>query len=296
MQRRGLHGCNLRFHPTGASPGRGERPPPGAVIHVRRGSLPGPGRGTGWLDGDRDDGSSGSNVQHRYSNCCTYENGRNGENSGNGGQDPGRDRSHYTHVQQNERRESIPGKTTGEGVPAAVGVPVFPALLHMNRRNPRTRAEIPISARAGHNSVAATAVHLLHIAAHLLHCCQSTPATMRRTSPRLRPTLRVLQGGGAYLCYDCLKKAKRPAMVQSLPGVLDHRTFERTKVELGRCDVCGMGKAVYRSRSTKSSPVAGFPMGNVLHPIRTLYNDSVMFQRFAAMGDQPIQCWKQANR
>ena len=233
MQRRGLHGCNLRFHPTGASPGRGERPPPGAVIHVRRGSLPGPGQGTGWLDDDQDDGSSGSNVQQ---------------------------------------------------------------LLHMNRRNPRTGAEIPILVLTRPYSVAATAVHLLHIAAHLLHCCQSTPATMRRTSPRLRPTLRVLQGGGAYLCYDCLKKAKRPAMVQSLPGVLDHRTFERTKVELGRCDVCGMGKAVYRSRSTKSSPVAGFPMGNVLHPIRTLYNDSVMFQHFAAMGDQPIQCWKQANR
>ena len=27
-----------------------------------------------------------------------------------------------------------------------------------------------------------------------------------------------------------------------------------------------------------------------------LYNDSVMFQRFVAVGDQPIQCWKQANR
>ena len=175
MQRRGLHGCNLRFHPTGASPGRGERPPPGAVIHVRRGSLPGPGRGTGWLDGDRDDGSSGSNVQHMYSNCCTYENGRNGENSGNGGQDPGRDRSRYTHVQQNERRESIPGKTTGEGVPAAVGVPVFPALLHMNRRNPRIRAERPILALTGHHSVAATAVHLLHIA-----------ATAANQPPRLR--------------------------------------------------------------------------------------------------------------
>jgi len=61
-----------------------------------------------------------------------------------------------------------------------------------------------------------------------------------------------LQGGGAYLCYDCLKKAKRPAMVQSLPGVLDHRTFERTKVELGRCDVCGTGKAVYRSREARA--------------------------------------------
>ena len=138
MQRRGLHGCNLRFHPTGASPGRGERPPPGAVIHVRRGSLPGPGQGTGWLDDDQDDGSSGSNVQQ---------------------------------------------------------------LLHMNRRNPRTGAEIPILVLTRPYSVAATAVHLLHIAVHLLHCCQSTPATMRRTSPSpcLRPMANVagLAGWGS---------------------------------------------------------------------------------------------------
>ena len=26
-----------------------------------------------------------------------------------------------------------------------------------------------------------------------------------------------------------------------LPGILDHRTFERAKVELGRCDLCGVG-------------------------------------------------------
>jgi len=62
-----------------------------------------------------------------------------------------------------------------------------------------------------------------------------------------RPTSSVRRGGGGvYLCYDCLITAKRPAKVQSLPGVLDHRTFTRTKVELGRCDVYGMGKAVYR--------------------------------------------------
>ncbi|MFA7073254.1 MAG: hypothetical protein WC138_12200 [Methanoculleus sp.] len=68
-----------------------------------------------------------------------------------------------------------------------------------------------------------------------------------------RPTSSVKRGGGgAYLCYDCLKKAKRPAKVQPLPGVLDHRTFTRTKVELGRCDVCGTGKAVYRSREAQA--------------------------------------------
>jgi hypothetical protein len=36
--------------------------------------------------------------------------------------------------------------------------------------------------------------------------------------------------------------------VRPLPGVLDPRTFGRVKIELGRCDVCGTGKAVYRSR------------------------------------------------
>ena len=39
--------------------------------------------------------------------------------------------------------------------------------------------------------------------------------------------------------HDCLSKAKRP-----LPGTLDHRTFERVKVEIGRCDICGERKAV----------------------------------------------------
>jgi len=49
-----------------------------------------------------------------------------------------------------------------------------------------------------------------------------------------------------------LKKGKRPAKVQPLPGVLDHRAFSRTKVELGRCDVCGTGKAIYRSREAQA--------------------------------------------
>ena len=67
-----------------------------------------------------------------------------------------------------------------------------------------------------------------------------------------RPTSSVKRGGGGkYLCYDCLRKAKRPAKVQPLPGVLDHRTFERVRTEIGRCDVCGAGKAVYRSREAR---------------------------------------------
>jgi hypothetical protein len=68
-----------------------------------------------------------------------------------------------------------------------------------------------------------------------------------------RPTSSMKRGGEKkYLCYDCLKAAKR-SRVQPLPGVLDHRTFTRTKVELGRCDICGEKRAVYRSRETRTS-------------------------------------------
>jgi len=41
-------------------------------------------------------------------------------------------------------------------------------------------------------------------------------------------------------------------MSMVLPDTLDHRTFEWLKVELGRCDVCGTGKAVYRSREAQA--------------------------------------------
>jgi hypothetical protein len=67
-----------------------------------------------------------------------------------------------------------------------------------------------------------------------------------------RPTSSIKHGGGKYLYYNCLEKARRPAKAQPLPGVLDHRTFKRTKVELGRCDVCGEEKAVYRSREAQT--------------------------------------------
>jgi len=51
--------------------------------------------------------------------------------------------------------------------------------------------------------------------------------------------------------YDCLAK------VQPLPGVLDHRAFSRVRVDLGRCDVCDAGKAVYRSAADRVSICAG---------------------------------------
>ncbi|MDD3622933.1 MAG: hypothetical protein PHQ81_11070 [Methanofollis sp.] len=34
---------------------------------------------------------------------------------------------------------------------------------------------------------------------------------------------------------------------ETLPGVLDHREFTRVKTDLGRCGVCGEGRAVFRS-------------------------------------------------
>ena len=42
-----------------------------------------------------------------------------------------------------------------------------------------------------------------------------------------------------------------------LPGTLDHRTFSRVKVEIGRCDLCGTGKAVYRSREAQAKVCEG---------------------------------------
>lgn len=46
-------------------------------------------------------------------------------------------------------------------------------------------------------------------------------------------------------------------MSMVLPDTLDHRMFCRTKVDLGRCDVCGTGKAVYRSREAQTKVCEG---------------------------------------
>ena len=41
---------------------------------------------------------------------------------------------------------------------------------------------------------------------------------------------------------------KRKGVLQeTLPGVLDHQEFTRVKTDLGRCDVCEEGRAVFRS-------------------------------------------------
>ena len=38
-----------------------------------------------------------------------------------------------------------------------------------------------------------------------------------------------------------------------MPGVLDHRDFEITIKDLGKCDLCGGGKAVFSSGELKMS-------------------------------------------
>jgi hypothetical protein len=43
------------------------------------------------------------------------------------------------------------------------------------------------------------------------------------------------------------EKVKLRSGVLPLPGVLDHGEFARVKTDLGRCSVCGEGRAVYRS-------------------------------------------------
>ncbi len=45
--------------------------------------------------------------------------------------------------------------------------------------------------------------------------------------------------------------------VRPLPGVLDPRAFERARVDLGRCDICKEGKAVYRSRAAQANLCEG---------------------------------------
>ena len=100
--------------------------------------------------------------------------------------------------------ESIGGSmsTGGGGSAGDGGVSVFPALLYMNRRNPRAWVERPIQALTGPHSVAATAVHLLHIAANVLPITPATtsPSRWRRTSPRLRSSADVVgeTGRGAH--------------------------------------------------------------------------------------------------
>jgi hypothetical protein len=42
------------------------------------------------------------------------------------------------------------------------------------------------------------------------------------------------------------RQSSRPGKTIPLPGLLDHREFTRTSIQLGRCDICDHGAAVYR--------------------------------------------------
>jgi len=55
-----------------------------------------------------------------------------------------------------------------------------------------------------------------------------------------------------YGCIASCKDVQSAANVLPLPGVLDHRAFERVSVDIGRCRICDTGKAVYRSRSDQT--------------------------------------------
>lgn len=55
----------------------------------------------------------------------------------------------------------------------------------------------------------------------------------------------------------CSTGANAANGVRPLSGVLDPRSFARVKVELGRCDVCGAAKAVYRSREAQAKICEG---------------------------------------
>ena len=45
--------------------------------------------------------------------------------------------------------------------------------------------------------------------------------------------------------------------VRPLSGVLDPRSFARVRVEIGRCDICGGAKAVYRSQEAQTNVCEG---------------------------------------
>jgi hypothetical protein len=54
-----------------------------------------------------------------------------------------------------------------------------------------------------------------------------------------------------------LYKVSQGGSTLPLPGVLDHRDFERVNKDLGKCDLCGKGKAVFSSRDLKMSVCEG---------------------------------------
>jgi hypothetical protein len=161
----------------------------------------------------------------------------------------------YVHVQQNKRTESMDSRTSGD----SRGTCVCRTAAHDLEKAAHSAGNMD----SGSNTAALIGSTCCQRAATVLPAlppinpADYIPLPVAKDEPchicGRRPSSSVKRGGGGkYLCYDCLKKARRPAKAQPLPGGLDHRAFTRTKVELGRCDVCGTGKAVYRSREART--------------------------------------------
>ena len=209
-----------------------------------------------WLDDDPDVDSNDSRFQQSDSSCCQRENARKGDHSKDAPQHEDIHPYDHTHVQQNEGTESTHEATRSDDGGARVSD--VAVTQHENVPDHEQNRETSQVLRPLIDSTCCQRAET---------CCHSPPPVNPRDSIALpvakdepchvcgrRPTSSVKRGGGGeYLCYDCLTKAKRPAKVQPLPGVLDHRTFERVKTELGRCDVCGAKKAIYRSREVQTN-------------------------------------------
>ncbi|KAF5043584.1 hypothetical protein DSECCO2_500760 [anaerobic digester metagenome] len=157
-------------------------------------------------------------FQQNGSNCCQQENGRSEKSSGKGGQDPDIDRSMYVHVQQNKRTESMDSRTPGD----SRGACVFRTAANDLEDASNSAGNLD----SGSNTDALIGSTCCQRAATVLPALPPInpteyipPPRPQKTSPglHLQPAGRRRgccgAGGGVYLCYDCLKKAKRPAKV-----------------------------------------------------------------------------------
>ncbi|WP_048149141.1 hypothetical protein [Methanolacinia paynteri] len=98
-------------------------------------------------------------------------------------------------------------------------------------------------------------------------CCVCTPgsaANMDQKRPDILEIEKACDYNYSLLCGDVLQTTanfRKAANVRGstlpLPGVLDHRDFERVNKDLGKCDLCSEGKAVFSSRELKMSVCEG---------------------------------------
>ena len=103
-----------------------------------------------------------------------------------------------------------------------------------------------------------------------LSCCVCAPGSAAKIDQK-RPDILENEKACGYndslVCGDVLQTAanycelRKAASVRGstlpLPGVLDHRDFERVNKDLGKCDLCGKGKAVFSSKELKMNVCEG---------------------------------------